>query len=209
MAEVPKCCRAALRRGARTLPVLAVIIPALLLTSGGPAVPQDKAGRAHDNTVRERKRQFALKQLDAIEGELLEVQAQLRKARIAILLAKEMLKEKHAETLDEALRNDPAARQLQTTIDRGDQEVRLWRERSPNPEAEPGYQRLLKEQQSARAQLAQRRDALLQQLLEKMPVEDLLSKERVVRQRVDHLRKVEEFLTAEWENRLKAMADLK
>ncbi len=108
---------------------------------------------------------------------MLEVQAQLRKARVAILLAKEMLKEKHAEALDEMLRSDPEARRLRTTIEETDRQIELYKDRSPQPERDPGYQRALRERQSTRDRLAKRGEALLQRLLEKTPLDDLLGKE--------------------------------
>jgi len=202
-------CRAAQRRGVPTVPTLAAVAMALLLALSGPAVPQDKPGRDTDATVLQRRRQFALKQLDMIESELLDVQAQLRKGRIAILLAKEMHKEKHAEAIAEALRDDPEARRLRARIDEADQTIAQFKERSAAPEREAGYQRALQELQSARKRLAERGEAFLQQVLEKTPLDDLLGKERAALQRVDHLRKAEEFLIAEWEHRLKAIADLK
>lgn len=205
--------RFALRRCARTLPLLAAVTTALLLGSGGPAVtqdqPHDRAGRDADATVLQRRRQFALKQLDVIESELLEVQAQLRKGRIAILLAKEMQREKHAEAVEEAMRNDAEATRLRKAIDQANRDIAVFKERSPQPQREPGYLRALQELQAAREKLVKRGDMLLQQVLEKTPLDDLLGKERAAHLRVDHLRKAEEFLIAEWENRVKVIAALR
>ncbi len=54
LALPPRC--SALRRGFSAVPLAAM---ALMLGSGGPAAPQDRAGRVPDAKVMERRQQFA------------------------------------------------------------------------------------------------------------------------------------------------------
>jgi hypothetical protein len=205
MRILPRCSRSA-------LPILAAVVLTVLLAPGGSAVPQEKPGRDKDPTVQQRRQQLAVKQLDMIESELLDVQAQIRKARIDMLMAKAMEQDKNAAPpvdtteIDETLRTDPIVQALRQEAAQQDAIIAVVKERSPNPERETQYRKAMATLEVIRRQMAQRREVLVAQLQQDRRG-DLPAQQRAAQQRINQLRRVEEMLMAEWESRLKAIAE--
>jgi polysaccharide biosynthesis transport protein len=158
--------------------------------------------------------QFTLKQVAAIEKELLEAQAQIRKAKIEILMAKAKEHEKPGDlplppdALEEALRKDPAAAGLREQIARAEQWIADVEKRSANPSAEPIYQNMQAQLDGARKELAGRRDILRARLQEHMQNQQKYTQQGA-QQRIEVLHKVEGLLNEERENALKAIQNLK
>jgi hypothetical protein len=205
MRTLPRCSRSA-------LPILAAVVLTVLLAPGGSAVSQEKPVRDKDPIVQGRRQQLAIKQLDMIESELLDVQAQIRRARIDMLMAKALEQDKNAvppvdaTEIDEALRTNPIVQALRQEAAQQDAIIAAIKERSPEPEREIQYRKAMGTLEVIRRQMAERRDALVRQLQQDRRG-DLPAQQRAAQQRINHLRRVEEMLTAEWESRLQAIAE--
>jgi len=155
---------------------------------------------AVDGKVQEPKRQFARKQLEAVEKELLEVQAQVRKAKIESALIKAWAQANPADSplsaaaIDQAVRTNPgSARFLENEILQLEAQVATHKTRSPNPEKEPGYQKAVERLEAAKKELGEKLRA------------DLAATQQAAQRRISHLRKVEELLNDEWHDRARAI----
>jgi hypothetical protein len=171
-------------------------------------VSQQVGGK--DGIVLQVQQRFAVKQVEAVEKELLEIQGQIRKARIEALLARVAAQDEKpaaepaVQALTEAIEKDRVAALLLARIRELELRIAMFKEKTANPSAEPAYQNAIAEIEHDRKALAKRRDEIAKQVQEHQRRDAKLT-QHGAQQRIEHLRKIEELLTDERENRLKAI----
>jgi polysaccharide biosynthesis transport protein len=170
-----------------------------------------------DGTALQLNQQFALEQLRAVEKELLEVQAQIRKAKIEAALAKMDETDQAPEAsvppakVEEALNRDSGVGQLLEEIASLEQAVAAWQERTANPAKEPGYRYLVQRREAVKEHLSAQRDRLrpaLAKQLAKERQDEFTAKQQAAKRQLRRLSKVEQLLSEERDARLKALQDL-
>lgn len=145
------------------------------------------------------KRQFARKQLEAVEKELLAVQAQIRKTRIEITLAKARAQEiptdspLSAAVIEQAIQISPGAAPLIDDIRQLEMAVATLKKTSPDPKKEPAHQKATARLESAKKELHEKLRA------------DLEATQQAAHRRIGQLSNVDAFLNSEWNDHVRVI----
>jgi polysaccharide biosynthesis transport protein len=170
-----------------------------------------------DPKTLELKQQFALAQLNTLQTELLGLQSQLRKAKVAV--ASQQDKEKAVKkgaipeaVLEEYVKNDKLVLQYTAQVNQLNQNLAEIRDRTEKGEKDPAYTRALAAIETARKALAARQKALRPEVTERFREQvrlKFLADMAFHEEQLGQLKKLEQDLAKEVQSRVQDLQALK